>query len=92
MFLWNPLENRWRPIDHDRKLTAEQREKIDRRKALIAELVTEIEVGGDSVLAMYSGLLARALCSSDEELVRGCGDRVAALSAQDKIKREPRAA
>ena len=76
----NWLEGRWDPIDHDRKLTREQVQEIERRKALICELIKEIEVSGDSVTKLYAGLLARTLTATDELLLRAHSEQLAKMT------------
>jgi hypothetical protein len=76
----NWLENRWDPIDHNRVITAEQRQLIDRRKRLIDDLMVEIETSGDSIIKLYAGLLARTLTATDEVLIRACSERLANLT------------
>ena len=74
------FEHRYVESHRDRVLTAEQMEVIDRRARLLWELVQEIETGGDSILRLYAGLLAKELCKSDELLMKRCGERVAKLT------------
>ncbi len=87
-YYWNPLEKRWRPIDHDRKLSRADHARIEHRGELIEQLVVELERECDSMLRLYTELLVRALVSSDEILTRRYGERVAALTAPDSQVKE----
>jgi len=83
-YYWNPLEKRWRPIDHERKLSRADHARIEHRAGLVEDLVVELERGCDSMLRLYIGLLVRALVSSDEILTRRYGEQVAALTAPEQ--------
>jgi hypothetical protein len=50
---YNWLERRWDTIDHDRKLTREQKEQIARRQRLLDDVILEIEQSSDSVRSSY---------------------------------------
>jgi hypothetical protein len=79
-YFYNHLESRWDPIDHGRKLSPAQAQEIERRKLLIADLITEIESSGsDSAIKLYAGLLARALTATDELLLRAYSEQLAKL-------------
>jgi len=85
-YFWDALEDKWKPIDHHRRLTPEQRAVLDRRRQLIQQLMVEIE-HGDGVTALYAGLLARTLTASDQELIRGYSDVLNQLTDGDRRKR-----
>jgi hypothetical protein len=79
-YFYNHLESRWDPIDHGRQVSPAQAQEIERRKGLIADLITEIESSGsDSAIKLYAGLLARTLTATDELLLRAYGERLAKL-------------
>jgi hypothetical protein len=63
-YFYNWLDEQWDRSDHTRKLTREQVLEIERRKALIGELIKEIEASGDSLIKLYAGLLARTLTAT----------------------------
>jgi hypothetical protein len=86
-FYYDWLEERWTPVDHDRKLTRATREQIRRRGELIEELITEIETSRDGMTLLYASLLARTLAASDELLMREYGKRIAELAVNEKDKR-----
>ena len=88
----NWLEDRYDPIDHDRVLTAEQRQLIERRKRLIEDLMVEIETSGDSIITLYAGLLARTLTATDELLIRAHSERLSRMTPKLKQARERKAA
>src|SRR5262245_27008631 len=82
-YYWDWMAKRWHPIDHHRKLTREQWHQINRREALIEDLITELEEGSDSVIKLYAGLLAGALCQSDQVLMDRCGEKIAAIGGDE---------
>jgi hypothetical protein len=86
-YYWNAIDERWDAIDHGRQLTAKQRRRIQRRKQLIADLITEVKVGRDAVTRLYANLLLRALVLTDEELMRSHGKEVAELSPKEKVRK-----
>lgn len=90
-YFYNHLEERWDPIDHERKLTRGQKRRIQRRGELIADLITEIERGKGSVTKLYAGLLARTLASTDEILLREYGQRLAEMTTPPQPKPVPAA-
>ena len=83
-YYWNAVTDRWDPIDHGRQLTPGQVRQIERRKALIGELINEIETCNDSAIILYAGLLARTLTCTDELLVREHAQRLADLMPDKK--------
>ena len=83
-YYWNPLEKRWRPIDHERKLSRADHARIARHGELIEQLVVELERGCDSIIRLYLQLLVGALVSSDEILTRRYGEQVAALTMREE--------
>jgi hypothetical protein len=50
-----------------------------RRRTLIAELLTEIAESHDGDATLYATMLARALVTTDEELMKEFGEQVAAI-------------
>ncbi len=74
-FYYDWCDEKWKPIDHDRALTAAQRRQLSARGRLIEILIEEIS-GGDSITALYAGLLARTLVATDEVLMRKYGERI----------------
>jgi hypothetical protein len=50
-----------------------------RRRTLIVELLTEIAEGNNSDAILYATMLARALVTTDEELMREYGKQVVAI-------------
>jgi hypothetical protein len=79
---YNWLERRWDPVDHDRKITPEQKEQIQRRQHLLDDVIREIEQNNDSVIKLYGGLFARALTATDELLLRSHSKRLAELGSE----------
>jgi hypothetical protein len=55
-----------------------------RRRTLIGELLTEIAEGHDSDATLYATLLARALVTTDEELMKEYGEHIAHVSAGEE--------
>jgi hypothetical protein len=94
-YYYDWLESRWIPIDHNRVLTREQRQRIVRRGNLIADLIEEIEADdSSSVLKLFAGLAARALAASDELLLRDWGEQLAKIGPPQRdggraVPREP---
>jgi hypothetical protein len=78
-FYWNPIDERWSPIDHERKLSRSDRNRIERRSDLIEGLLAEIKMGRDGIIQLYTGLLVRTLAASDEILMRKYGEQIAVL-------------
>jgi hypothetical protein len=82
-FYYDWLERKWQPSDRARELTLPQRQQIARRRALLDQVCTEIERGGNSDTGLYARLLARALVRTDELLMREHGKQVAVLTDPD---------
>jgi hypothetical protein len=55
-----------------------------RRRTLIAELLTEIAESHASDATLYATMLARALVTTDEELMKEYGKQVAHVTAGKK--------
>jgi hypothetical protein len=91
-YFYNYLEKRWDPINHDRQLNRQQRQQIERKKTLIAGLITEIEASNDSVVKLYVSLAARTLAATDELLLRAHGKRLAELGGGTQKEPEQRRA
>ena len=83
-FYYNWLEERWLPIDHDRKLTTAARHRIEQCSVLIERLLTEMEDGRDGTARLYAGLLVRHLVASDEALMRKYGKQTAVVTAPER--------
>jgi glucose-6-phosphate dehydrogenase assembly protein OpcA len=75
-YYYNWLAQKWLPRS---KPTATQKSQREFRHGLIADLLTEIEDGSDSVASMYAGLLARTLVTTDAALMDEYGERIANL-------------
>jgi hypothetical protein len=86
-YYYDWLEGRWDPIDHDRELTRRQRLRIERRKILIEDLITEIEISDDSIIKLYAGLLARTLTATDELLIREYSKRLSEMCPKAEKKK-----
>ena len=75
-YYYDWLAQKWRPRS---KPTAAQKSQREFRHRLIADLLTEIETGSDSVASMYAGLLARTLVTTDAALMDEYGQHIANL-------------
>jgi hypothetical protein len=87
-FYWDHVNERWKPIDHDRQLTPATRRVLARREDLIKSVLEEIEHPANSATALYAVLLAKELATSDELLARSCGERVAKLTKVAEPRRK----
>lgn len=85
-YYYDHVDRKWEPIDHDRRLTGKQKQRLSRRKHLIVDLLTEINKGQNSVTALYAGLLARALVKTDELLMREYGETVIKVASENKAE------
>jgi hypothetical protein len=85
-FYYDHFDERWLPIDHDRRITAELRHTLARRGELIEGCLDEIRNGRDAVAALYAGLLARTLTASDQLLMRKYGQQVTEIAAARKTE------
>ena len=85
-YYYDHVDRKWEPIDHDRRLTGKQKQRLSRRKHLIVDLLTEINTGQNSVTALYAGLLARALVKTDELLMREYGETVIKVASENKAE------
>ena len=65
------------------------RKPRQRRDKLIADLVTELEIGGDGISALYAGLLARALMARDATLAQKYERQLVDLLPEDRACAEP---
>ena len=74
------LEKKW-PPKQDLQPTLRQRTQRARHRAMLRELITEIEEG-DGVTRLYASLLARCLVSGDEALMRELGQQVAEMAVE----------
>ena len=79
-YYYDWLEQKWAPIDHGRTLNRREQRRIDRRRALIDDLILEFKCGRDGQIALFAGLLLRALVRSDEQLMRDRGEAIANVS------------
>jgi transposase len=86
-FFYDWIEQRWSPIDHDRRLTPEARRRLERRTNLIEQLIAELEDSRDGVAVLYAGLLARRLASSDEILIRQFSKTLARLATHEQTRK-----
>lgn len=86
-FYFDWIEQKWRPINHNRKINPYQKRCIFRRRELIEDLLREIASGGNMMTGLYANLLLRTLVKTDESLMRQYGERVAKLSPEEKIIR-----
>ncbi len=78
-YYYDWLERKWLPKSAV-KLTPEQQSRRKFRRDLIADLLLEIENGGDGVACLYATLLAHTLIATDEDLMGDYGQCVAELS------------
>ena len=85
-FYYDRIDEKWVPLDHDRKLTSRQRRELARHKALLICLLAELKTGNNSnsVITLYARMLARALVQSDQELMQALGQRVAQRTGMEE--------
>jgi hypothetical protein len=75
-YYYDWMVQKWMPRS---KPTAAQKSQRAFRHGLIADLLTEIESGGDSAASLYAGMLARTLVTTDAALMDEYGERIADL-------------
>jgi hypothetical protein len=87
-YYWHYIEDRWVEIDHGRKITRAEQQRTELRRFLVEDLITELKDGADSVAALYAGLLARALVSSDRFLMKDYGETVVRLTEPQIVQKQ----
>jgi hypothetical protein len=74
-YYWDPLAERWKPVDRKRKLIPTDHARLDRHATLIEALMTEMKEGVSGLIGVYAPLLTRALIESDELLIQGYAEQ-----------------
>lgn len=80
-YYYDWVAQKWMPRSAARP-TARQKSHRGFRHRLIADLLTEIEHGGDSMVNLYAVLLVRTLVTTDVALMEEYGQRVAEIGKQ----------
>jgi hypothetical protein len=75
-YYYDWLAQKWMPRS---KPTAAQKSQRQFRHRLIADLLTEIESGGNSIASLYAGMLARTLVTTDAALMDEYGQHLAEI-------------